>query len=388
MIEKGSGMSGVVIIGSGLAGYTLAKEFRKLSSDTPLSIITADDGAFYSKPLLSNALAKGKTAEMLPTASAAQMAKQLKATIMPHTRVTTIDTAARTVMTERETIFYDRLALCIGAEPVRAPLEGDGAAAVLSVNNLADYAVFRRALDSAARIAILGPGLIGCEFANDLVDAGKHVAVIGPDETPLGRLMPPACGLFLQRALEEASVEWQLGATARRVQRTSRGFAITLSNDAVVEADCVLSAIGLRPQLALAQHAGLRVNRGIVVDRHLQSSATDVYALGDCVEVEGLVLPFVMPIMHAARALAQTLTGTPTAVNYPAMPVVVKTPACPVVVSPPPTGAAGHWEITPMEGGVRALYRADDGRLLGMALTGHAAAERQQWSKDLPAVLP
>lgn len=379
-------MGGVVIIGSGLAGYTLAKEFRKLSPATPLRILTADDGALYSKPLLSNALAKGKTAETLPTASAAQMAEQLKATIMPHTRVIAVDTVAHTVATEGVTHSYDRLVLCTGAEPLRAPLEGDGAAAVLSVNNLADYAVFRAALEKAERVAIIGPGLIGCEFANDLVGVGKRVAVIGPDTAPLGRLMPPACGLFLQRALEEAGVEWRLGVTAGRVQRTSRGFAITLSNDAVVEADCVLSAIGLRPGLALAQQAGLRVNRGIVVDRHLQTSASDVYALGDCAEVEGQVLPFVMPIMHAARALAQTLAGVPTAVSYPAMPVVVKTPACPVVVSPP-ADAAGHWDITPREKGVRALYRADDGRLLGMALLGDAAAERQQWSKDLPAAL-
>ena len=380
-------MGGVIIIGSGLAGYTLAKELRKLSPDMPLSILSADDGAFYSKPLLSNALAKGKTAETLPTASAVQMAEQLKATIMPHTRVTAIDTAARTVTAEGVTHSYDQLVLCTGAEPLRAPLDGDGPAAVLSVNNLADYAMFRAALEQAERIAILGPGLIGCEFANDLVGVGKRVAVIGPDAAPLGRLMPPACGLFLQRALQEAGVEWHLGVTAGRVQRSSRGFAITLSNDAVVEADCVLSAIGLRPGLALAQQAGLRVHRGIVVDRHLQTSASDVYALGDCAEVEGRVLPYVMPIMHAARALAQTLSGAPTVVSYPAMPVVVKTPACPVVVSPPAADASGHWDITPMEKGVRGLYRTDDGRLLGMALVGHAATERQQWSKDLPPVL-
>lgn len=379
-------MSGVVIVGSGLAGYTLAKELRKLSPNMPMRIVTADDGAFYSKPMLSNALAKGKTAETLKTSSAAQMAEQLKAVITPHVRVTAIDTVARVLTTADETIPYGQLVLCTGAEQLRAPLEGDGADAVLSVNSLADYAVFREALASAARVAILGPGLIGCEFANDLLSAGKRVAVIGPDAAPLGRLMPSACGLSLQLALEKAGVQWHLGATAHRIDRAPQAYVLTLSNGATVEADCILSAIGLRPNLALALQAGLHVNRGIVVDRRLQTSAAGVYALGDCAEVEGLVLPFVMPIMHAARALAQTLAGTPTEVIYPAMPVVVKTPACPVVVSPPPAGAVGHWEITPMESGVRALYRAEDGRVLGMALTGHAAAERQQWSKELPAM--
>ena len=380
-------MSGVVIVGSGLAAYTLAKEWRKLAADSPLRIITADDGAFYSKPMLSNALAKGKTAETLATASAAQMAEQLNAVITPHTSVMAIDTTARAVLTAGETIPYDNLVLCTGAQQISPPLEGDGAHAVLSVNGLGDYAVFRNALATANRVAILGPGLIGCEFANDLVAAGKQVMVIGPDAAPLGRLMPAAAGLSLQLALEKAGVEWRLGVTAVRVQRRPAGFVITLADGAVVEADCVLSAIGLRPNLTLAKQAGLSTARGIVVDRQLQTSAAGVYALGDCAEIDELVMPFVMPIMHGARALAQTLAGRPAAVSYPAMPVVVKTPACPVVVSPPPRGAVGQWEITPMEGGVRALYRAADGRLLGMALTGHAAAERQQWSKDLPAVL-
>src|SRR3569833_338418 len=299
-------MSGVVIIGSGLAGYTLAKEFRKLAPDTPLRIVTADDGAFYSKPLLSNALAKGKTAEPLPTATAAQMAEQLKAVITTHAHVTSIDTAAHTISTDHETDSYGQLVLCTGAEQLHAPLEGEAADTVLSVNGLADYAVFREALASAARVAIIGPGVIGCEFANDLVGIGKQVAVIGPDSAPRGRLMPPACGLSLQMALEKAGVEWHLGVRAQRVVRRPRGFAITLSNGAVVEADCVLSAIGLRPKLALAQQAGLHVHRGIVVDRDLHTSADQVYALGDSAEVEGLEQPFVMPIKYAARDLAQT----------------------------------------------------------------------------------
>src|SRR3569832_811753 len=208
-------MSGVVIIGSGLAGYTLAKKFRKLAPATPLHIVTAYDGTFYSKPLLSNALAKGKTAETQPTSTAAQMAEQLKAVITTHAHVTSIDTAAHTKSTDHETVSYGQLELCTGAEQLHAPLEGEAADTVLSVNGLADYAVFREALASAARVAIIGPGLIGCEFANDLVGIGKQVAVIGPDSAPLGRLMPPACGLSLQMALGGAGGGGRRGGGAR-----------------------------------------------------------------------------------------------------------------------------------------------------------------------------
>src|SRR3569833_2924981 len=143
-------MSGVVIIGSGLAGYTLAKEFWLLAFVFLLCIVTADDGAFYSKPLLSNALAKGKTAETLPTATAAQMAEQLKAVITTHAHDTSIDTAAHTISTDHETVSYGQLVLCTGAEQLHAPLEGEAAATELSVDGLADYAVFRDARRSAA----------------------------------------------------------------------------------------------------------------------------------------------------------------------------------------------------------------------------------------------
>lgn len=377
-------MGPVVIIGTGLAGYTLARELRKLASDLPLHIITRDEGAFYSKPMLSNALAKGKTAETLATADAEQMAAQLKATLWTHVDVTAIDTAAHTLTARGASLAYDKLVLAVGAVPIRPPLEGDGAAAVYSVNNLADYARFRQGIAQARRIAVIGPGLIGCEFANDLVQAGKAVTVIGPSAAPLDRLLPPAAGRALQQALAALGVEWRLGVTAQRVDQEGNALRLRLSDGTAVEADAVLSAVGLRPAVSLAQAAGLEVHHGIVVDRYLEASAPDVFALGDCAEVEGLVLPFVMPIMQAARALAKTLTGERTAVRYPAMPVVVKTPAHGVVVSPPPAGCEGQWEIDGDLNGVRALYRDGQGKLLGFALTGTAVADKQALSKALP----
>jgi rubredoxin-NAD+ reductase len=377
-------MQAIVIIGSGLAGYTLAKELRKLASEPPLHIITRDDGAFYSKPMLSNALAKAKTAENLATASAEQMAAQLKATIWTHSEVTAIDAAAHTVTARGVTFGYDKLVLAVGAEPIRPPLAGDGAAAVYAVNNLADYARFRQGIERARRVAVIGPGLIGCEFANDLVQAGKAVTVIGPAATPLDRLLPPLAGQALQKALAAAGVEWRLGLTAQRVDRRGDALSLQLSDGSVVEADAMLSAIGLRPLTALAQAAGIKVNRGIAVDRHLEGSLPGIFALGDCAEVEGLVLPFVMPIMQAARALAQTLTGKRTAVSYPAMPVVVKTPAYAVVVSPPPLGGEGRWEVSGDERGIHALYRDANNKLLGFALTGTATTDKQSLTRELP----
>jgi rubredoxin-NAD+ reductase len=377
-------MPPIVIVGSGLAGYTLAKELRKFAPDLPLHIITRDGGAFYSKPMLSNALAKGKTAQTLATADAEQMAEQLHASIWTHAEVTAIDVAARTVTARGETLRYAKLVLAVGARPIRPPMAGDAAAAVCAVNNLADYARFRECIEHARRIAVIGPGLIGCEFANDLVMAGKEVTVIGPAAEPLDRLLPAEAGRVLRKALAAAGVGWRLGVSVQGADRRGNEFILQLSDGTTITADAVLSAVGLRPNLDLAQDAGIATRRGIVVDRHLESSAPDVFALGDCAEVEGLVLQFVMPIMHAARALARTLSGMRTAVSYPAMPVVVKTPAHAVVVSPPRPGSEGHWEVEVSDQGARALYRNAQGRTVGYALTGSAVAEKQTLTKELP----
>ncbi len=144
----------------------------------------------------------------------------------------------------------------------------------------------------------------------------------------------------------------------------------------------------MKPRVALAEAAGLAVQRGIVTDALLQTSAPGVYALGDCAEVAGHQLPYVMPIMQAARALAKTLAGTETAVQYPAMPVVVKTPACPTVVCPPPPGVDGGWEETITAEGVRALYRDTTGALRGYALVGAATTDKQALTKEIPPLLP
>ena len=380
-------MSAIVIIGTGLAGYTAAREFRKLDPSTPLHLISRDDGSFYSKPILSNALALKKAPAQIALNTAADMERQLAATVSPHSTVTAIDTTARHIRVADETISYAKLVLAVGADPVRLPLAGDAAEGVLSVNDLSDYARFRAALDGKRRLVILGAGLIGCEFANDLRLGGYEVNVVDLAPQPLGRLLPPQAAGFLRAALEAAGVRFHFGTSVQSVTRVAPGVAVTLADGTPLEADLVLSAIGLRPRIDLARATGLTVNRGIVTDAFLQSSARDVYALGDCAEVAGFNLPFVMPIMQAARALAKTLHGTPTPVSYPAMPVVVKTPACPTVVCPPPPGIEGKWDERVAADGVRALLHDGAGTLRGFALVGAATKDKQALTKDIPPLL-
>jgi len=377
----------VVIIGTGLAGYNLAREFRKLDPQTPLLLITADDGRSYSKPLLSTGFAANKDADSLGMATAGAMAEQLNAEIRTHTRVTRLDPAHRRVWIGNEPVPYRDLVLAWGAQTIRVPVEGDAADAVYPINDLHDYGRFRAAAAGKRRVLILGAGLIGCEFANDLLQGGHEVDLVAPSEQVMPGLLPLQAAEAVKRGLEGIGARFHLGATLERLQRSTDGLQATLSDGSQRACDLVVSAVGLRPRTELAAEAGLEVKRGIGVDRPLKTSAEHVYALGDCAEVEGLSLLYVMPLMAGARALAKTLFGNPTFVSYGPMPVTVKTPACPVVVSMPAVGSAGSWSVEARDNDVKALYLGACGELLGYALTGAAVQERLALNKQLPPVL-
>lgn len=377
----------VVIVGTGLAGYNLAKEFRKLDGETPLLLISADDGRSYSKPMLSTGFGKNKDADGLAMAEAGAMAEQLKAEVRTHTRITGIDPGHKRLWIGEEAVSYRDLVLAWGADTIRVPVEGDAQDAIFPINDLEDYARFRTAAAGKRRVLILGAGLIGCEFANDLGLGGLQVELVAPCEQVMPGLLHPAAAAAVQAGLEGLGARFHLGPVLARLDRGDTGLEAQLSDGTRISCDLVVSAVGLRPRTELAAAAGLEVNRGVVVDRQLQSSHANIYALGDCAEVAGLNLLYVMPLMACARALAQTLAGTPTAVNYGAMPVTVKTPACPLVVSPPPRGLEGDWTVEGAGSDIKVLCRDAAGRLLGYALTGAAVQEKLALNRELPPLL-
>ncbi len=377
--------SPVVVIGTGLAGYNLVKEFRKHDSETPVLMITADAGCNYSKPMLSTGFTKNKSASDLSMADAGKMADQLNVTIRTNTRVTNIDASAHTVFVGEEAIEYSKLVLAWGAEPVAVRIEGNAGEHIFAINDLQDYANFRAELEGKKRVLIMGAGLIGSEYANDLSNGGFEVDVVAPSNQILPGLLPEKAASAVKNGLEGLGVKFHLGLLVTRACESDNGVVVELSNGEHIETDIIVSAIGLRPRLDLAVKAGLHVNQGVCVNRMLQTSDADIYALGDCAEVDGHVLLYVMPLMTSARALAKTLAGEPTDVNYGAMPVAIKTPVVPVVVSPP--AQEGEWDVEANGMDVKALCRDDDGALLGYALTGACVADKLALNKELPAIL-
>ena len=377
-------MTGVVIVGSGLGGYSLVRELRRLDPAVAITMVTADGGEVYSKPMLSGAFAGGKDAHALAQKSARQIEAELGLRVVTRQRVTAIEREAkRVVLGSGEAIFYGRLVLALGADPRPYQVEGSENVTVHTVNDLDDYAVWRDGLIAQGRVLLIGAGLIGSEFANDLTTGGQAVTVVDPAPWPLGRLLPQELGDEMTAALGGIGVTFHLG---RSVARLEPGKAV-LDNGVTVAFDKALSAIGLVPRTALAAAAGLVVDKGIVVDRWLRTSDSHIFALGDCAQTEAGPLPFGAPLMAEAKALAATLARSETALKLPALPVVVKTPALPVVVCPPPPGAVGQWQVSGEGRDRKALFVGADSKALGFALSGALAAERQALAKEMPDLL-
>ena len=395
-------MNPLIIIGAGLAGWTTIREFRKLDAATPIILVTSDNGDFYAKPSLSNAFAQKRTPDQLVSTPAAKMVETQNVTLMAYATVVALDTAAKTITVtsngESQTLTYRRLVLATGAQAIRVPIAGNAAVKVQSINTLDDFRGFYSALsphtisaDSSEihskTVLIMGAGLIGCEFANDLVHGSHRVVVVDPSDRPLSALLPVEAGQQLQAALGDLGIQWHFGTTVQAVDAAGAQLNVTLANGHTLAADAVLSAIGLRANTALAAAAGIACERGIVVDTLLQTSVEAVYALGDCAQYASAgqrTLPYVMPIMNAARALAATLAGTPTPLAFPLMPVAIKTPALPIVVSPPNPGQAGDWAADAADAAiVGSVWRFVDAAqaVRGFVLTGKQTARRMELSK-------
>jgi rubredoxin-NAD+ reductase len=374
----------IVVIGSGLAGYGVLRELRKLAPDARLTLVTQDDGHFYSKPALSTALAKGKVADTLITTRAEKMVAQLKLDLRAGRQVEAIDREDRAVLTTGGPIFYDKLVLALGADPVRPPIDGDAAHRALAVNNLDHYREFREKLPDGARILVMGGGLVGTEFANDLAATGYRPVVVDMLAHPLAQLVPAGVGTVVRDALAAKGVEWHLGRKVLAIHKADAGIRADLDDGTSIDAAAVLSAVGLRPHLQLATDAGLAVGRGIIVDQTGRTSDPDIYAIGDCAEYPHGLAAYVTPIMAAARAIAPSVLGTPTEIRFPPLSVQVKTTACPVVLLPAPQGVEGRWEETANdEKGLKYLFRDSAGTVRGYVFTQDYCQERMDMDRAL-----
>ena len=380
----------LVIVGTGMAGVGLARTLRRQGDTRTITLVSADSGDDYSKPLLSTGFAKRLSPDKLAQRSAEALADELNAQIVTHTHVTQLDVDNHVLqLSSGATLGYDELVLATGAAPhtpFRIPSEL--AERCFTVNDLDDYRRLHGALNQPTRVAIIGAGLVGCEFANDLHAGGHQVTVIAPESAPLPRLLPERLGSALADTFQEAGIRLALGRTLETLsQDADNALTLQLDNGERHTVDIILFATGLAPRTQLAEAAGLSVSpSGIQVDRQLRTNQPHIYALGDAACIDGVNAMYVQPLQASVKALAATLGGTPTSVSFGAWPVVVKTPLLPVVAYPP-TQPPERWRIEGDGNDFTALAENKDGRLIGFALTGGCVRRKVELSRAAPGLL-
>ena len=378
--------SKIIIIGSGMAGYMLAQSIRQESKDVKIILITEKDGRFYPKPMLSTALFHHKSPEDIITSSADEMANKYQLEIRTHTKVRAVDVKAKEVILEEgQTEVYDKLILATGS--YAKTLNHIDSLRSHSINAIEDYEVFLSELQGTKEILIVGSGLVGVEFAHDLLKSGHKVTMLSQEKTPLYGLVPEQIGSICKNHLITMGLNWCVDSGVRSICDERERVSVTFNSLGQKQFDVVLSAIGIAPQTDLAESMDLKVNQGIVTDAYGQSSHEDIYAIGDCAEIYGLNLTYVAPIKQQAKAISQNLLGGRVAIEYPAMPVVVKMPTLPLTLVPVrEVEVKGSWKVENNDTkGISAGFYDQEGNIKGFALVGEATKERNDWLQKMPA---
>lgn len=336
--------AGVVIVGAGAAGWAAAAALRELDAGLPITLVTGCSGDVYHKPELSLALSRGQSAQTLVRETAAAAAGRLGVQLLSETFAVGLSPALHQLRTTRGSLRYRQLVLAQGARPaLPAPLTPG---LCWRVNDLAAWSGLRAQLaQGPQRVAIVGAGMVGCELAEDLARCGHEVSVLDCAERPLAALLPPPAAARLQQAWAGLGIRFIGGAQIRELLTDAAApRVLQLADGRRVAADLLLAATGLQTEARLARSGGLAFERGIVVDpQTLRSSAEDVYALGDCISLDGRPCRFIEPIALQAEALAHAVLGRAHAGYRHRPPVIrLKTRALPVTLEGAPC-ADGEW---------------------------------------------
>lgn len=354
-------VGGLVVIGAGLAGWAVIEAVRALDFEYPITLITADTGDRYHKPQLSVAISQHKTADGLINQSAISEKDRLNVGLVADTFVMHIDTVNKQVRTTRGDFYYESLVFAIGAKPIlTASLSPKF---VWRINHIGMFAKLHNKLADKPNqsIAIIGAGMVGSELAEDMVKAGHQVTLIDRNQLPLADVLPIKAGQMVKDALERTGIRFLGGHVVSGIKKTTQDqYDISFENGNCILADEVVASTGLMVDERLPKRAGIRFNpqQGIFVDgQTLQTSQTDVYAIGDCVAIGGQACRYVAPLMEQANTIAHQVLRLKHSGYAHQSPIIrLKTKSVSVTMTGNPCKQA-HWQTLVDDGHVLIMQQ-------------------------------
>jgi len=285
-----------LIVGGGLAGDAATRGIRELDADGSIGLISAEPDAPYMRPNLSKGLWKGRPLEKIWRKT------EERAELLLGRAVTSLDTTKKTVKDNKGGEYtYDKLLVATGGSPIRLPF---GLVDITYFRDLQDYQRLRKMADEKNRFVVIGGGFIGSEIAAALTMAGKQVTMIFLEDAIGGRVFPTDLARHLNDYYREKGVDVIANDSVTSIQMDGDHLTVQTGSGRVIDTDGIVAGIGIRPNVALAQEAGLNVENGIVVNESLQTSAPDVFAAGDAANFFHIALGKRARVEHEDNAVA------------------------------------------------------------------------------------
>jgi nitrite reductase (NADH) large subunit len=363
----------LVIVGNGMAAAKLVDELVKTSLGRYAIAVVGDEPRLaYNRVLLSSVLA-GETASHDIELKPAAWWRDRGVTLKYGCLASEIDVGRRELkIAGEESIGFSRLVLATGSTPLRLNVPGADLAGVHTFRDSRDVDLLLTLAAGKKRVVVVGGGLLGLEAAYGLAKAGAPVTLVHLMDRLMERQLDPPAAALLKSLVERKGIRILLNASTARIHGGTRVEGVELADGRLIEADAVIFAAGIRPNTQLAKDAGISVNRGVVVDDQLQTSAANIFALGECAEHRGICYGLVEPAYEQARVLARHLAGREAAYQGSVVATNLKVSGVSVFSAGDFMGAEGTEALVLSDvrrGAYKKLVIAD-GRLAGAVLVG------------------
>ena len=374
----------LVVVGNGMATARLVDELAKVALGRyAIAVIGDEPRLAYNRVLLSSVLA-GETASHDIELRPASWWRDRGVTLKYGCRATEIDVGRHELkIANEESVSFSRLVVATGSTPLRLNVPGSNLAGVHTFRDSRDVDLLLTLAAQKKRVVVVGGGLLGLEAAHGLAKAGASVTLIHLMDRLMERQLDAPAAELLKTLVERKGIKVLLNANTARLHGATRVDGVELTDGRRIEADAVIFAAGIRPNVALAKDAGIAVGRGIVVDDHLQTAAPEIFALGECAEHRGICYGLVEPAYEQARVLAQHLAGKTAAYGGSVVATNLKVSGVSVFSAGDFTGAEGSETIllNDVRHGTYKKLVISEGRLAGAVLVGDV--ESALWYLEL-----
>ena len=366
----------LVIVGNGMAAARLVDELARIALGRYAVAVIGDEPRLaYNRVLLSSVLA-GETASHEIELKSANWWRDRGVTLKYGCAVGEIDVGRRELkIANEESIGFSKLVLAIGSSPLRLNVPGADLVGVHTFRDSRDVDLLLTLAAGKKRVVVVGGGLLGLEAAYGLAKAGAPVTLVHLMDRLMERQLDAPAGALLKSLVEKKGINVLLNANTGRIVGERRVEGVELTDGRRIDADAVIFAAGIRPNIALAKEAGIPANRGIIVGDQLQTGADGIFALGECAEHRGICYGLVEPAYEQARVLAQHLAGRNAAYGGSVVATNLKVSGVSVFSAGNFLGSDGSEAIL-LNDQQRGTYKKlviEDGRLTGAVLVGDTA---------------